>query len=120
MSEQRAVREAKNSLFLKQMRLLTRNSSYFLPLQSAVIGCETVYASTPVRADNFNILFIFAIQGLSDFFWKDFTASGSIVYFLTIAGQSKTFALEAGKIQHSDFAERLEYTQKILFQIMHK
>lgn len=81
MSEQPAVREAKNSLFLKQICFLSRNGSYFLPLQSAVIGCETVYASTPVRADNFNILYIFAIQGLSDFLERLYSLWFNCLFF---------------------------------------
>jgi polo-like kinase 1 len=48
------------------------------------------------------------------------SSEAKLVTYTDPKGQSKTFALEAGKIQHSDFAERLEYTQKILFQIMHK
>eukprot|EP00995_Heteronema_vittatum_P011943 NODE_772_length_1183_cov_492.283951_g548_i0.p4 GENE.NODE_772_length_1183_cov_492.283951_g548_i0~~NODE_772_length_1183_cov_492.283951_g548_i0.p4 ORF type:complete len:83 (+),score=37.66 NODE_772_length_1183_cov_492.283951_g548_i0:26-250(+) len=48
------------------------------------------------------------------------SSEARMVTYTDQRGSSRTFALENGKIPQKDVAERLEYTQKILYQIMHK
>eukprot|EP00668_Euglena_longa_P035297 GGOE01045343.1.p1 GENE.GGOE01045343.1~~GGOE01045343.1.p1 ORF type:complete len:684 (-),score=123.38 GGOE01045343.1:469-2520(-) len=48
------------------------------------------------------------------------SSEAKMVTYTDRAGQSRTFALEMGRIPQPEIAERLEYTQKILYQIMHK
>eukprot|EP00993_Chasmostoma_nieuportense_P002446 NODE_323_length_2410_cov_13.563294_g301_i0.p1 GENE.NODE_323_length_2410_cov_13.563294_g301_i0~~NODE_323_length_2410_cov_13.563294_g301_i0.p1 ORF type:complete len:702 (+),score=150.91 NODE_323_length_2410_cov_13.563294_g301_i0:56-2107(+) len=48
------------------------------------------------------------------------SSEARMVTYTDLSGQSKTFALEMGKIPHKDVADRLEYTQKLLYQITHK
>lgn len=48
------------------------------------------------------------------------SSEARMVTYTDQKGQSRTFALEMGRIPHKEVAERLEYTQKILYQIMHK
>jgi polo-like kinase 1 len=48
------------------------------------------------------------------------SSEARMVTYTDQRGQSRTFALEMGRIPHKEVAERLEYTQKILYQIMSK
>jgi polo-like kinase 1 len=48
------------------------------------------------------------------------SSEAKVVTFTDEKGGSQTFSLEVGKIPHKEVAERLEYTQNILYQIMHK
>eukprot|EP00667_Euglena_gracilis_P003491 EG_transcript_3500 len=48
------------------------------------------------------------------------SSEAKMVTYTDKAGQSRTFALEMGRIPQPEIAERLEYTQTILYQIMHK